>query len=426
MIAGRRFRNWGGRPARLEAARRRDTMESMGEKAGGMIVTSAIANVVGHDDTAKNLINAVTSGLGGRRADLLLVFSSAHFDDEVERLVERVNEALSPRTLIGTSGEAVICNALEYEHQPALSIWAAHLPDVELRSFHFSDHEDLSRIDGDEALREHLGVPADVNSHFILLGDPFSFGRGTLDLLERLNSAFPGRPAIGGMASAADSPNENIVVFDGEVLRHGLTGVALWGRVTIDTIVSQGCRPIGRHLVITRSEKNAILEVGGITPYEAIQKIWNESPARDRELVMRGGLLVGRVINEYKATFSRGDFLVQNPMHIDKESGAMFLPDRVRPGQTIQFHLRDGDSAADDLKTLLSHPRPPAAGGLLFSCNGRGTRLFPDRNHDARAVTESAGAIPVAGFFCAGEIGPIGARNFVHGHTASIGFFRPA
>lgn len=398
----------------------------MGAISGGMAVASAIANVVGHGDTAKNLISAITSGLEGRRADLVLLFSSAHFDDEVEALVETLSETLRPRTLLGTSGEAIVCNALEFEHQPALAVWAAHLPDVEMRSFHFSDHEDLARIEGDDALRDHLGVPSDVNPNFILLGDPFSFGRGTMDFLERLNSAYPGRPAIGGMASAAEGPKENVVIFDGEVLRHGLTGVGLWGRLAIDTIVSQGCRPIGRHLVITRSEKNAILELGGVTPYEVIQKLWNESPSRDRELVMRGGLLVGRVINEYQASFSRGDFLVQNPMHIDKQSGAMLLPDRVRPGQTIQFHLRDGESAAEDLKSLLATPRSPAAGALLFSCNGRGTRLFADRNHDARAVAESAGSIPVAGLFCAGEIGPIGARNFVHGHTASIGFFRPA
>lgn len=390
-----------------------------------MAIASTIANVVGHGDTAKNLVSAIAAGLQGRRADLILIFASAHFDDEVERLVETLNEAFQPRTLLGTSGEAVIRNTLEYEHQPALAVWAAHLPDVELRSFHLSDYDDLARIDGDEALREHLGVPGGVNSHFILLGDPFSFGRGMLALLERLNSAYPGRPAIGGMASAGDSAKENTVIFDGEVLKHGLTGVGLWGNVTIDPLVSQGCRPIGRHLVVTRSEKNAILELGGITPYEAIQKLWNESPARDRELVLAGNLLIGRVINEYQPAFSRGDFLVQ-PMQIEKESGAMFLPDRIRAGQTIQFHLRDAESATADLNQLLAQPRARSAGALLFSCNGRGARLFAERNHDAHAVSESAGAVPIAGFFCAGEIGPVGARNFLHSHTASIGFFRPA
>jgi small ligand-binding sensory domain FIST len=392
-----------------------------------MVIATAVANVVGHADTSRNLITAVASRLGERRADLCVLFASPHFENEIEQIVDSMGESLRPRAFIGTTGEAVINGECEYEHQPALAVWVAHLPGAHVSSFHFSAEEDLKRLEDDDAFAEHLAVPRDAQPSFVLMGDPFSFGRGALTLLERLESVYPGRPAIGGMASAGDEPGQNRVIFDGEVLRHGMTGVALWGNVTIDTVVSQGCRPIGRHLVITKSEQNIIYQLGGRAPLQVVNEIFSELPARDRALVQERCLLVGRVINECQPAFNRGDFLIRNYLGFDQNTGAMAVSDFVRPGQTIQFHVRDGKSASEDLQTLLTAPRGGApAGALLFSCNGRGTHLFADRNHDARAVTDSSGMAPVAGFFCAGEIGPVGERNFLHGHTASVGFFRPA
>lgn len=391
-----------------------------------MTIATAVANLVGHADTARNLVSAVSAPLAARRVDLCILFASAHYEEEIDGVVEYLRDHLNPRAFIGTTGEAVISGECEYEHQPAIALWAAHLPGVHVSSFHFSTDDDLQRFEDDDAFAEHLAVPRDASPNFILVGDPFSFGRGALHLLERLHAVYPGRPAIGGMASAGDEPGQNRVVFDGEVLRHGLSGVALWGNLVVDTIVSQGCRPVGRHLVITRAEQNIIYQLGGRPPLQVVQEIFNELPARDRELVQQRGLLVGCVINECQPTFNRGDFLIRNHLGFDKGSGAMAVSDYVRAGQTIQFHVRDGTSASEDLRTLLSSPRGRApVGTLLFSCNGRGTNLFADRNHDARAVAEASRMAPLAGFFCAGEIGPIGQRNFLHGHTASIGFFRP-
>jgi small ligand-binding sensory domain FIST len=118
---------------------------------------------------------------------------------------------------------------------------------------------------------------------------------------------------------------------------------------------------------------------------------------------------------------------VRNVLGIDRDSGALAITERVRVGQTVQFHVRDAATADEDLHALLqldvhAHDKRPAA-ALVFSCNGRGSRLFPEPNHDARTVRAEAGDIPLAGFFAQGELGPVGGENFIHGFTASVALF---
>lgn len=389
-----------------------------------MKIASAIVNLVGTENTTRHLVQQIRQELGEGPIDLCLLFASAHFEGDLEKNAPELQEALAPRTFIGCTAEAVIRDDQEYEHQPGLVLWAARMPGARCISFHLSQ-EDLGRLETAEALREHLNVPADENPYFILLGDAFSVN--PIQLLERFNAAYPGRPAIGGLASAAEQPEQNVLVFEGQTLRHGMVGVALWGNIQIDTIVSQGCRPIGRHMVVTKAEGNVIHQLGGKPTLAAVDEILHECSADDINLAKKRGLLIGCVINEYKKTFGSGDFLIRNPISIDQKSGAMAVNDYMRTGQTIQFHVRDNKSAADDLDALLAaHAASRPAGALLFSCNGRGSRFFSDRHHDARAVTSAHEKTPLAGFFCAGEIGPIGNRNFLHGFTASIGLFRPA
>lgn len=389
-----------------------------------MKIASAVVNLVGTENTVRHLVMQLRQELGDGPIDLLILFGSAHFEGDLEKIAPDLQEALSPRTFIGCTADAVIRDDQEYEHQPGLVAWAARMPGVRCISFHLSQ-DDLGRLDTPEALREHLNVPADENPYFVILADPFS--ANPIQLLDRLNAAYPGRPTVGGMASAGEQPEQNVLVFEGQTLRHGAVGVALWGNVEIDTIVSQGCRPIGRHLIVTKAEANVIHQLGGKPTLTAVNEILNECPQSDIDLAKKRGLLIGCVINEYKKKFGSGDFLIRNPISIDEKSGAMAVNDMMRTGQTVQFHVRDSQSAAEDLQYLLSvRATEPAAGALLFSCNGRGSRFFPDRHHDARAVADGRPHMPVAGCFCAGEIGPIGNRNFLHGFTASIGFFRPA
>lgn len=396
----------------------------MAAEADKMTVATAVVDEVGRADAGESLAGEVASRLDGRRADLCLLLASGDFHGELEQIVAQVHEGLSPRAFIGTTGESVICGSVEYEGQPAVTLWAAHLPGVRVAAFHLSQH-DLEGLEDPQAWHEHLGVTPEERPYFVLLSDPFTFN--LLQMLECLDGAYPQRPAIGGVASAGESPGQNVMVFEGQALHHGLCGVALSGSIEISTVVSQGCRPIGRHLVITEAEQNVIRQLGGKPPLAVVIEILKRCSTRDIELARTGGLQVGRVINEHQPKFSRGDFLIRTPIGFEQGSGAMMINDLVRAGQTIQFQVRDSVSAADDLVSLLgARPRGRAAGALLFTCNGRGSRLFSDHHHDARAVARSCNGRPVAGLFCAGEIGPIGRRNFLHGHTASVGFFHAA
>ena len=209
-------------------------------------------------------------------------------------------------------------------------------------------------------------------------------------------------------------------VLNEQILDNGAVGVFVDRGVEVRTLVSQGCRPIGKPYVVTRAERNFVEELGGQPALERLQEIAAAASEEDREL-LRGGLHVGLVVDEHKAEFERGDFLVRNLLGADRESGALAVGDRVNVGQTVQFHVRDAAAADEDLRELLGGVDADAA--LLFTCNGRGRHLFGTPDHDAGLVEQMLGPIPVAGCFCAGEIGPVGGRNFLHGFTASLALF---
>ena len=221
-------------------------------------------------------------------------------------------------------------------------------------------------------------------------------------------------------------PGECRLLLDQRVLRDGAAAVLLSGPVRATTVVSQGCRPIGQHLIVTKAEGNLVQELGGKPALLQLKAIFDGLATSEQELVQRG-LHLGRVVNEYQDRFAQGDFLVRNVMGIDPATGAIAVGDFFRPGQTVQFHVRDHRSADDEMRQLLAAFRSSAQsvprGGLLFTCNGRGTRLFPEPDHDARLIGEYLGNIPLAGFFAAGEVGPIGGKNFMHGFTASLVLF---
>ena len=192
----------------------------------------------------------------------------------------------------------------------------------------------------------------------------------------------------------------------------------------MQTVVSQGCRPIGRPFVITKAQNHFILELSGQPPMHQLQALFTELNEKEQALVQQG-VHVGRVINEYKETFGREDFLIRNVIGADPHTGAIAIGDTIRPGQTVQFHIRDADTADEDLRELLvqlSPPQPPI-GGLLFTCNGRGTRLFDQPHHDAQSIHSAYPSLPLSGFFAQGEIGPVGLSNYLHGFTASVVLF---
>ena len=228
------------------------------------------------------------------------------------------------------------------------------------------------------------------------------------------------------MASGGHGPGENRLFYNSHEVRHGAIGLIIRGGPRVRSVVSQGCRPVGTHYVVTRAEGNVVHALGGVPPMQRIRELFDTLSDRDAELV-RMGLHLGLAMSEYRDRFERGDFLISNVIGADPEAGSIALGTQVRVGQTVRFHVRDAETADEDLLNLLNadraaHTAPPQA-GLLFSCNGRGTRLFSEPNHDAAAVQKVAGPIPLAGFFAQGELGPIGGRNYVHGFTASIALF---
>jgi small ligand-binding sensory domain FIST len=253
------------------------------------------------------------------------------------------------------------------------------------------------------------------------LSDPFRLS--IHDLIDELNQAYPGAPVVGGIASAARQPGQNRLIVNGELHEEGMVGVAMTGRVHARTVVSQGCRPIGKPFVITQADRNIIGELGGRPALAQLQDVLTNLSSEDERLA-RQSLLMGCVIDEYKDRFTRGDFLIHNIIGADRKSGAIGIAGLPRVGATVQFHVRDAASADEDLRSLLADAAgDDIRGAALFGCNGRGTHMWPTAGHDVGLLHEQLGEVPVAGFFCGGEFGPVGGRNFVHGFTASILLF---
>ncbi len=351
--------------------------------------------------------------LEGEDPDLLVCFASPHFVGAFDDLAHALRQLLDPKVFIGGTAVSIIGGAQEIEDAPALSLFAASLPDATLTPVALSvaDTPDGTAVVGWPDLDHEP-------STLLLFADPFSF---PVDgFLRRLNEDRPGLTVIGGLASAGGRPGGNRLVLDDAIIEDGAVGVFLEG-VEVGTVVSQGCRPIGHAFTVTRAERNFIEELGGQPAMTRLQEL--AASVSDEERALLGhGLHMGLVVDEHKAEFARGDFLVRNVLGADQESGALAVGDHVAVGQTVQFHVRDAAAADEDLRELLGGVDARAA--LVFTCNGRGRHLFGVPDHDAALVNLLLGPIPAAGAFCAGEIGPVGGQNFLHGFTASLALFR--
>jgi small ligand-binding sensory domain FIST len=255
-------------------------------------------------------------------------------------------------------------------------------------------------------------------STLLLLADPFSFP--TQAFYADLAGRHPGLPVVGGNASAARGPGGNRLVLDGRLHTDGAVGVLVGPGVEVETVVSQGCRPIGRPYIVTKAERNHLLELAGEPALGRLVEM-SRRMSEDEIDSINAGLHLGRVIDEKKLDFQRGDFLVGGVLGANEATGGIVVDHLVEVGSTVQFHIRDASTADEDLRQLLDGRR--ADGALLFTCNGRGVQLFDAPDHDAGVLHELVGA-PAAGIFAAGEFGPVGQRNFLHSFTASVALFR--
>lgn len=387
-----------------------------------MQFASATTTERGIDSAVESLIRQIRTTNDFAACDLAFVFISSHFSPVAPFIADRLRDELQPRVLIGCTGEGVIGKEHELEKLPAITLIAARLPGIELYPF-VLDRDDWDGLEDDAHFCELLTAPPDARL-FLMIGDPYS---APIDrLLDAFNSCYAGVPIVGGMASGAPNPGGNTLILNDRAFNAGAVGVALAGNFDFDVIVSQGCRPFGKTYTVTESNNNVILGLDYQSPVALIEDLIEQLSDADREL-LKNGLFVGRAVRRDPDALGRGDFLIRSFMGASREVGAIAVGDYIHTGDVIQFHLRDQNAATEDLEMLLMPQTldAPPSGGLLFSCNGRGTRLYDHPNGDISTIQALLGNVNVAGFFCAGELGPIGGKNFLHGHTASMVLFRP-
>ena len=375
------------------------------------LATHATGEVVGH----------VLERLGGRRPDVAVVFVTDAHGGALEDIGATVRAALDPGVLLGVTAVSVAGGSREGEERPAVSLWAGCLGGRDA-----GRPPRAVRLQGVEAVgasdAAFAGLPDDLDPEqdlLMVLADPFSFPAPAL--LTEVERRWPGLAVAGGLASAGRGPGGNRLLLDRTLFDDGAVGVVLPAGGSATTVVSQGCRPVGDPYVVTRAEANVVQELGGQSALARLEQVVADLGPDERSMAQRGGLHIGRVIDERRAHFGPGDFLIRAVLGADRESGAVAIGDEAEVGATLQFQVRDAASADEDLRDLLAGRR--ADGALLFTCNGRGMGLFGEPDHDAAVLDAIVGGGATAGMFCAGELGPVGGRNFLHGYTASMILF---
>jgi small ligand-binding sensory domain FIST len=360
-----------------------------------------------------------------------LLFLSGMFASEYPRLPPLLKQSLPIQQLIGCGGGGIIgmpnpASIREVEHEPALVLMVAHLPGVDVHTFHLAA-EELPDLDSPpQAWIERVGVAVELQPHFLLLPDPFTADIN--DLIQGLDFAYPTSVKVGGLASGVQRSDRPQLFFqDGLVT--GTVGVAFSGAIDFKAIVAQGCRPIGPIFQVEEGERNILVQLeddqgNTRSALEALQEVLQRLDESDRELAQHA-LFVGMARSAFQQTLESGDFLIRNLLGVDPRTGAIAIGDRVRSGQRIQFHLRDSRASGEDLEFLLkrhcaSHPQPAVA-GFMFACLGRGEGLYGQPDYDSQLFQHFLPEVPLAGFFCNGEIGPIAGTTFLHGYTSVFG-----
>ena len=385
---------------------------------------SAISTLPSARAAATDAVNAVRAALAGTRPDLVVVFATPQLMADAGGIASIIGAGLAPAHVLGCTAEAVIGSGREVEDGPALSLWAAVLPDARIESFALEAGE---TPDGGVVMMGwppalDPAVPAGLASDdaVILLADPFTFPPAALRAPDGDGLA---RDVVGGMASGGHGPGEHHLILDQRVMSSGAVGVALTG---ITPLVSQGCRPVGPEMTITDGGQGIIRELAGRPALARVREVMEGLSGDDRRLVEEG-VLAGVVIDENRPEYEQGDFLIRGIIGGDADTGAIAVGEHVRVGQVMRLQVRDHESADADLRAALQaasgQMAHPAGGALVFSCNGRGTHMFPEPHHDALAIRDVLGDIPVAGLFCNGEIGPVCGRTHMHGFTATMAIF---
>ncbi|NYH53541.1 small ligand-binding sensory domain FIST [Nocardiopsis arvandica] len=347
-------------------------------------------------------------------ADLVCFFVCGADPDEVTLAGGRVMELAGDAVTLGCSSTGVIGGGRGVEGQGAVSVWCASLPGVEITPFRLD-----TIIEEDHLAVVGMREPGPRDRAAVLLTNPYEFP--TQAFVRESTEALGGLPLVGGMADGMRGEESVRLFCEGEVAENGAIGILVGGENVLGAVVSQGCRPVGPAMTVTKAEGNLLLELAGVSAYEKLEELVEDLSEEDRVLAEQG-LHVGIAMDEYADAHEQGDFLIRTLAGADPELGALTIGDMVEIGQTVRFQVRDAGTADEDLARRLTDFGAQHSVGacLLFSCNGRGSSFFPHADHDVLAVHRVLGAGSVAGFFAAGEIGPVGGVNHVHGFTACL------
>ncbi|MDA1279825.1 MAG: FIST C-terminal domain-containing protein [Chloroflexi bacterium] len=390
--------------------------------------SSAVSDSPSFTEAVHQASDQILANLDGQHPDLAVIFVSSHHAPAYFTAPEVFAEALGAKVVIGCSAAGVIGGGQEVERRPGIAISAAVLPGVKLSPFHLSQDELPNPDAAPEEWHALLGLNPEDCPAIMLLPDPFTLRSD--HLLAGLDFAYPSTVKIGGLASGGGQPGSNALFMNEKSVRSGAVGVAFTGDLVVETIIAQGCRPIGEPLVVTASELNVISRLGEQTPLEVLRHLFENATTREKRLIRRS-LQIGVVMDRLSQERGEGEFLIRNVLGADEEDGTLAVGELVQEGQIVQFFVRDAQAADEDLKMMLEEyignlEGDGPASALLFSCIGRGQYLYGTPDHDTTMFIEMVADIPIAGFFSNGEIGPIGDQTFLHGYTASFAMFRQA
>ena len=386
---------------------------------------SAISESENVEEAVSECAESIKS-IVGNSPDLVFVFPSFNFSGQFKDISNALSKHFENSVIMGCSGNGVIGAGREVEHTPGFAMCAAELPEVEITPFHISDSDLPDGDDPPNKWENVLGVSRESRPNFVLLADPFSV-RGE-NLLMGMDYAYPDCKIVGGLASGGTQPGSNALYLNNITYDHGIAGVALSGNIEINTIVAQGCKPIGSLSRITKCERNILQELDGRSPFDILGETYNDLNEADQKL-FQNSLFLGVVMDPFESSPGIGDFLIRNIVGANPDAGQLAVGQMLREGQLVQFHLRAAQTSTENLSNMLdeyqSTPFGPETGALMFSCLGRGKYLYEEPDHDTDLFREKIGDLPLTGFFCNGEIGPVSGSTFLHGYTSSFGIFKP-
>ncbi len=358
------------------------------------------------------------------KVSLGLVFMSPKFFPHAKPVLELLRVHAQVPLLAGCSSPGLIVDEQEVEQNAGLTLGLYALPGADLQAFHFAQ-EQVEEANGPGYWRLETGIEPGQTNGWLAFIDPFHLDSEAW--LRSWNEAYAPLPVLGGLASGDHHEQLTQVYLNGDVFEEGGVAISFGGDIRLASVTSQGCTPNGETWTLTKVEQNIIREIGNRPAYEVLAETFNKLSPEEQKRA-RGNLFIGLVVNEYLDEYHRGDFLIRNLLAADARSGSIAVGALPRAGQTVQFQRRSAAAATEDMDELLTRTRTQLAGatiygGCLCCCNGRGQGLFGRPNHDAKMVQQRLGPMGLAGFFCNGEIGPVGEKNFLHGYTASLALF---